>query len=112
MLGFLKKAENAHSKIDSLMKGDPMKDYLKNMTGLKDMYKFGAKDSLMFRNNLINSLVGSMMDKDSGFEDLFGMSLGGDFGKQKQFNWLLSGGKDKANLNVGMNLDVLKGLFK
>lgn len=112
MLGFLKKAENAHSQIDSLMKGDPMKDYLKNMTGLKDMYKFGKKDSIMFRNNLINSLVGSMMDKDSGFEDLFGMSLGGDFGKQKQFNWLLSGGKDKANLNVGMNLDVLKGLFK
>ena len=34
------------------MKGDPMKDYLKNMTGLKDMYKFGAKDSLMFRITL------------------------------------------------------------
>ena len=66
MIDFLKKAENAHSQIDSLIKGDPMKDYLKNMTGLKDMYKFGAKDSLMFRNNL----------------------------------------------NVGMNLDVLKGLFK
>tara|TARA_R110002020_G_scaffold128949_3_gene288931 strand:+ start:185 stop:523 length:339 start_codon:yes stop_codon:yes gene_type:complete len=112
MLGFLKNAENAHSKIDSLMKGDPMKDYLKNMTGLKDMYKFGAKDSLMFRNNLINSLVSSTMNKDLNFEDLFGLSLGGDFGKKDKFNWMLSGGKDKANLNVGMNLDILKGLFK
>ena len=112
MLGFLKNAENAHSQIDSLMKGDPVKDYLKNMTGLKDMYKFGERDSLMFSNNLINSLVGSMINKDSNFEDLFNMSLGGDFGKKNNFNWLLSGGKDRANLDIGMNLDALKGLFK
>ena len=103
MLGFLKNAENAHSKIDSLIKGDPMKDYLKNMTGLKDMYKFGEKDSIMFRNNLINSLVGSIMDKDSGFEDLFGLSLGGDFGKKDKFNWMLSGGKGQGQFRFGKN---------
>jgi hypothetical protein len=112
MLDFLKKTENAHSQIDSLMEGDRLKSSLKNFTGIKDSYSLGDNKSLMFGNNLINSLVQSGMNKDLNFEDLFGMSLGGDFGKKNKFNWLLSGGKDRANLDIGMDLNTLGKLFK
>jgi len=92
--------DNAHSRIDSLIKGDPIKDLLKNLTGLQDTYQLGQDKSLIFKNNLINSLVESELNKNKKFEDIFNMSLNKSFGKNNNLNLLLSGGKDKANLNL------------
>jgi hypothetical protein len=100
MENLIKTLDNAHSKIDSLIKGDPMKDLLKNLTGLQDTYQLGENKSLMFTNNLINSLVDSELNKNIKFEDIFNMSLGKSFGKNNNLNLLLSGGKDRAGLNL------------
>ena len=116
MINFLKKTENAHSQIDSLMKGDPLKDLLENITKIKDSYELPnfsqSKMPITFRNNLLSSIVESGINKNLNFEDLFGASLQGQLGKENNIDWSLSGGKDRANLNVGMNLDILKKLFR
>ena len=67
---------------------------------------------IIFKNNFLGSIVESGINKNLNFEDLFNLSLQGQLGKENNIDWLLSGGKDKANLNVGMNLDILKQLFK
>tara|TARA_R110002012_G_scaffold210974_3_gene381722 strand:+ start:133 stop:483 length:351 start_codon:yes stop_codon:yes gene_type:complete len=116
MFNFLKKTQNAHSQIDSLMKGDPLKDLLKNITKIEDSYELPnfsqSKMPIVFKNNFLGSIVESGINKNLNFEDLFNLSLQGQLGKENNIDWLLSGGKDKANLNVGMNLDILKQLFK
>ena len=103
MQNFLTKFENAHSNIDRLIKGDPIKNYFKNLTGLKDRYSFGPMNSMFFSNNLINALIDSQMDKNIDMENLLKLSLGGQFGKKDNWNWLLSGGKGQGQFRFGKN---------
>ena len=91
---------NAHEQIDSLMKGEPLKKFLKDKTKLKDTYMLGDKKSLMFGNNLIDALVESELNPNLKLEDMLVMSLAKNFGKNNNLNLLLSGGKDKAGLNL------------
>ena len=103
MQTFLEKFENAHSNIDKIIKGGQVKDYLKNLTGLKDRYSFGPMNSMFFSNNLINALIDSQMDKNIDMENLLKLSLGGQFGKKDNWDWSLSGGKGQGQFRFGKN---------
>ena len=97
---FIQGALNAHSRIDNLINGNDLKNILKDMSGLQDMYKFGKEKEGFFTNNLINSLVDSKINKKNKFEDMLQFGIGATFGKENKANINLKGGKGWANLGI------------
>jgi hypothetical protein len=101
---FIHKLENAHSQINSLIEGNIIKNQLRDITGIKDMYSLGRRDKGFFQNNLIDALVGSIGGGKPGFEELFQFSLGGEFGKgPNPWATRLAGSKG----NIGFDLSKL-----
>ena len=98
---FLKNINSAHSKIDNLIDGSELKSKLKEMSGINDIYGFGEENKGIFMNNLIDSIVDSQTDKNRSFEDLFQLGIGGTFGKENNWNALLTGGKNWGEFNIG-----------
>jgi hypothetical protein len=104
MTNFLSFFENAHSNIDSLIEGNQIKNRLKEITGLKDSYRFGKEKRGMFSQNILDSIVDVKNplsgERGNNIEDMLKGSLSMELGKNR--NWLaeLFGSKG----NVGFNL--------
>ena len=97
---FLKKMENAHSNIDSLINMDFLRNKLTELSGLQEGYQFGNQGRGFFSNNIIDSLVDSQT-KNRGIEDLLKFGLGGSFGQDNQWSSMLQGGKGWGKFNIG-----------
>jgi len=97
---FIQGALNAHSKIDNLINGNDLKNTLKDMSGLQNMYKLGKEKQGFFTNNLIDALVDSKINEKNKFEDMLQFGIGTSFGKENKASINLTGGKGWANLGI------------
>ena len=97
---FLKKMENAHSQIDSLLDMDFLRSKLMELSGLQNKYEFGSEGQGFFKNNIIDALVDSQL-QDRNMEDLLKLGIGGAFGRDNKWSSMLEGGKGWGKFNIG-----------
>ena len=99
---FLKKMENAHSQIDSLLDMDFLRNKLTELSGLQNKYQFGRKGKGFFQNNIIDALVDAQF-KNENIEDILKFGLGGTFGRDNKWSSMFQGGKGWGKFNIGRN---------
>lgn len=97
---FIDKLENAHSNIDSLLNADFMRNFLKENTGIGSQLTFGKQGRGFATNNIIDALIDSQLSDEKSIEDLLNLSIGGQFGKNRNLLAEVFGGKGFGGLNI------------